>query len=138
MFVKRGGGGGFAAGVADREVSHGHDPADEIDVPGFDDELARRDIVQGQRNVLEATRSATATPLIIALDPVGSQRHPTCSAQIAIARAAPLYVSIPAISSPGGFRTPAPGLSVRRTVCHGPASENLHKSGHWVTSLSEP
>src|SRR5712691_4196024 len=37
---------------ADREVSHGHYPADEIDVPGFDDELARRDIVQGQRNVL--------------------------------------------------------------------------------------
>ena len=35
-----------------REVSYGQYPADEIDVPGFDDELARWDIVQGQRNVL--------------------------------------------------------------------------------------
>ena len=34
------------------DVSHGHYPANEIDLSGFDDELARRDIVQGQRNVL--------------------------------------------------------------------------------------
>src|SRR5947207_1681160 len=37
---------------ADREFSHSHYPADEIDVPGFDNELARRKIVQDQRNVL--------------------------------------------------------------------------------------
>jgi hypothetical protein len=37
------------------------------------------------------------------------------------------HVPLPAISSFGGLRTPAPG--VRGAVIMGPASENLHKTG---------
>src|ERR1019366_2439265 len=39
---------------------------------------------------------------------------------------------LPAISSLGGFRTPAPSRRVRRAVRHRPASENLHNSGQNV------
>src|SRR5450759_2172900 len=57
-------------------------------------------------------------------------RCPTRSSQIAIEPAEPPHVSIPAISSLGGFRTPAPNRGVSGAVRHQPASENLHISRH--------
>ena len=44
-------------------------------------------------------------------------------------RARAACASLPAISSLGGFRTPATSRAVRRAVRHRPASENLHTSG---------
>jgi hypothetical protein len=43
--------------------------------------------------------------------------------------------SLPAISSLGGFRTPAPSRAVRSPVRHRPASENLHKGRHHADCL---
>ena len=65
--------------------------------------------------------------------------RPTRRSQIAIEPAAPPYVSFPAISSFGGFRTPATSCRVRGADRHGPASENLHICGSshlgWYANL---
>jgi hypothetical protein len=65
----------------------------------------------------------------VSLNTIGVHRPPTRSSQIAIEPAAPPHLPRPAISSLGGFRTPAPSRGVRGTVRLGPASENLHKGG---------
>ena len=57
----------------------------------------------------------------------GSEIEITFDTQLSIAHAAPPYVSLPAVSSIGGLRTPA---RCARTTFMGPASENLHRSRH--------
>jgi hypothetical protein len=75
---------------------------------------------QAARSRLSATHHSPIPPRSIlsrTLDP----------AQIPIAPE-PRPAPPSAVSSLGGFRTPAPGG--RRTIVMGPASENLHNSGH--------
>ena len=62
----------------------------------------------------EATSSAAPTPLIIALDPNSSHPPPHVQRPNRHRACMPPLVSIPAISSPGSFRTPTPSFSVRR------------------------
>ena len=62
--------------------------------------------------------------------------HLTCGSQISIAPAAPPSVLLRAVSSLGGFRTPAaehPAPSLMR-----PASEALHNNGHSAAQAKEP
>src|SRR5712692_981946 len=74
-----------------------------------------------------AIRSCTATASIAALDrpPITQTPHPRHSNPHSARRPAP--ASPIAVSSLGGFRTPAAG--VNGTACERPASENLHISG---------
>ena len=75
----------------------------------------------------KATRSGTSTPTITTL--ASAPRAPA-GGQIAIERAAPPLVSIPAVSFLGGFRTPA--TAMHGTVRERPASETLHTIRHWT------
>src|SRR5260370_15554152 len=57
----------------------------------------------------------------------------TCGTQFSVTHAAPSDVSLPAVSSIGGLRTPAPGA--RGTAIMGPASADLHSSGRSLPQL---
>jgi hypothetical protein len=58
---------------------------------------------------------------------LNAPRQQTASDEIPIAADARPLHTIPAVSSLGGLRTPAPG--VRRAAIMGPPSANLHTSG---------
>ena len=83
-----------------------------------------------------ASRSSNATTSNSALDRLATSQppHPRRSNPHSASRTS--ILSIPAVSSLGGFRTPAPG--VRGTVRHGPAPENLHKNGSRGRLVSLP
>src|SRR5664279_2700291 len=80
-------------------------------------------------NITETGRSRLPFSSTGLLNPIGS--HPLPHAQQPNRHRAPRTASVspPAISSLGGFRTPAPNRGVRGAVRHQPASENLHKGG---------
>src|SRR5450830_1394531 len=81
-------------------------------------------------NITETGRSRLPFSSTVLLNPIGS--HPLPHAQQPNRHRArrTASVSIPAISSLGGFRTPAPNRGVRGAVRHQPASENLHINRH--------
>ena len=82
-----------------------------------------------------ADHSCPPTSSTVAVDRVARTRLSIRRAQIPIAPAARPHSSHPAVSSLGGFRTPAPG--VRGAVVMGPASENLHKTRHHADTIDQ-
>src|SRR5664280_3845578 len=89
-------------------------------------------------NIAETGRARLPFSSTGLLNPIGS--HPLPHAQQPNRHRAPRTASVspPAISSLGGFRTPAPNRGVRGAVRHQPASENLHNSGQTRAQLVCP
>jgi len=89
-------------------------------------------------NITETGRARIAISSPRLLWPVGSHRPPHGPSPNRHRARRTASASLPAISSLGGFRTPAPSRAVRSPVRHRPASENLHKSRHSPTRFADP
>ena len=88
-------------------------------------------------NIAETGRARLPFSSTGLLNPIGS--HPLPHAQQPNRHRARRTASVspPAISSLGGFRTPAPNRGVSGAVRHQPASENLHRIGSWAPFYSD-
>src|ERR1019366_10425065 len=88
-------------------------------------------------NITETGRTRVSISSAALIGPVGSHRPPHRPSPNPHRACRTASVSLPAISSLGGFRTPAPSRAVRSPVRRRPAFENLHNSGHHGPRRSE-